>query len=286
MNTKSSKKSSSQFIVNEIDDEQKATKLNKSQHKSDTKIEPIIEEKTEIVEIHKDTERFEEEKVEEHKEEQIVDSGVFTESVAIIEEKEEATMGQTIKTSQDSEYVQVSEEKVQTPNDSKDYGVNGSKFVESMEINQEMNKDFDTLRSTIEQNNEKIDEILNEPVQISQEEYERRKAIENIKKKAILKTKEAIDKKTEANKMNKGDDTSNSEEFYTNLRKSLEIYNEGVRLIDSVLQEMVNLGLKNDKTYQDLLIEKRNLYSNIALAYQRLKNLDEALRYNNLVYIL
>jgi pentatricopeptide repeat protein len=129
---------------------------------------------------------------------------------------------------------------------------------------------------------EKEEDIKVEEQGLSEEELKRQEEIEELKALALVRTREATEKKLEGNKLNTAKDHT-TEEDMANLRKSLEIYNEGVRLIDPVMNELVRYGLRDDKLYHNLLTEKRNLYSNIALAYQRLRNIDEALRYNNLI---
>jgi hypothetical protein len=134
-------------------------------------------------------------------------------------------------------------------------------------------------------NIEREEDIKIEEANISEEELQRLEAIEELKAMALVRTKEAIDKKVEGNKLNKIEENI-TEEYFDRLRKSLEIYNEGAKLVDPLLVELAKFGLRDEKVYQDLLTEKRNLFSNTALAYQRLKNIDEAVRYNTLVYII
>jgi hypothetical protein len=296
MNPKS-KKSSKPFIVEEIDDDIRDTSKVEEQIKVETIVEKkttiaevihVEEEKTTIAEVvHVEEENKEEEEkivtVTEHKEEIVIESEGVKQTVTT----EEVIVEESAITKEEED-IQVSEEKIATKevhmNDSKDYGLGNSNIVESIDINQEHSKEFDAVRDTIEHNNEEIDIIIKsqEALETSQEELDRHQAIEEVKALALVRIREATEKKTEANKINRAED-STSEEYFSNLRKSLEIYNEGVRLIDPVLHEMIRLGLRGDKSYQDVLTEKRNLYANIALAHQRLRNFDEALRYNNLV---
>jgi hypothetical protein len=229
---------------------------------SEEKNEPEVEENNEQVEVpHNEAQ----EKI--TKEQVVVEtivenSGEIMEKVEIIKEEHTATTEhhkETIKvesTNQDSD-IKIDQE-----------GVN----IQSAES--EIRKEDLIV--------EEGEDIKIEEENLSQEEIERLEAIEELKATALVRTQEAVNKKNEANKLNKMEENT-SEEYFARLRKSLEIYNEGVRLIDPVLSELSNFGLKNDKCYQDILTEKRNLYSNIALAHQRLKNIDEALRYNTLV---
>jgi hypothetical protein len=97
---------------------------------------------------------------------------------------------------------------------------------------------------------------------------------------AILK--EVAGKKIEGNNLNKIN--SNKDPTYEdNLFKAIDLYNEALRRLDFITDELKRWSQVDEKLNQSLIFEMRDLYSNIALAHHRGYNLREALRYNKMV---
>jgi hypothetical protein len=325
MNPKSSKKSKP-FIVEEIDDDDNTTTSKVQTNKKDEKQVQQKNSKQEIThheekhssEIVEDdgdhikTQTIHEHTVthEEHHDNNLGKSEVeatetITESVKFEVEKQDIidshieAINTEVQTSQVKQTIEITttdqvivEEQIESHNveAKEEIVIEGSQIAESIEINNERSKVVHE-REIVDNANDSIpnieqeEDIKVESEALTEEELKRQEEIEELKALALVRTREATEKKLEANKLNINKDII-TDEYLDNLKKSLEIYSEGVRLIEPVLNDFTRYGLRNDKAYQNLLTEKRNLYSNIALAHQRLKNFDEALRYNNLVILI
>jgi hypothetical protein len=144
-----------------------------------------------------------------------------------------------------------------------------------------LHKEFTEKESKIEQ--ETIEQVTNINVNIESETKIVSEINEDLKFSVLNTLQQSCATRLEGKVLTRPSDEVTGEAYLTNVQKSIDIFHSGISQIDSSLEELSKQGFQNNDMYQHLITEKRKFYSKIAKAHQKLKNFDEALKYNNLV---